>query len=260
MRFGNNYAINRLERTTIDYSGNETYELATSKGIGIKSAVLIGTTFISTLLWMTLMGKVVDYTLAFILYFGVAIANLVLQLIMAFKPLTTNKLAVPYAILEGLLLGTIIELMGLVWGSEGYAYAGLALMITIAIFLGAAFLYSTGIVKVGTGFRRFMTIALLGLVIGGFAIGIFCLIISLTSGINLWGIYVQSPIAILVSVISIIIASLYVFVTLDNVNGIIERGSDKKYEWLAAYSILLNIVWLFLELLRLFIRLLGRRK
>ncbi|MDD4244431.1 MAG: Bax inhibitor-1/YccA family protein [Bacilli bacterium] len=67
-----------------------------------------------------------------------------------------------------------------------------------------------------------------------------------------------SYIALLISIIMVIISSLYVVISLDNANMIVDAGMDKTFEWYAAFGILLNIIWLYYEVLRLLIILMSR--
>ena len=64
---------------------------------------------------------------------------------------------------------------------------------------------------------------------------------------------VNSGIALLISIIMVIISSLYVVISLDNATMIVDAGMDKTFEWYAAFGILLNIIWLYYEVLRLLI-------
>ena len=56
---------------------------------------------------------------------------------------------------------------------------------------------------------------------------------------------------IIISAFLVIVSSLYVVISLDNANRIVDSRAPKQFEWFAAYGIVINIVWLFLEVLRL---------
>ena len=42
-----------------------------------------------------------------------------------------------------------------------------------------------------------------------------------------------------------------IFVDLDNMAVVVENGLDKKYEWFAAYGLIVTLIWLYIEFLRL---------
>lgn len=238
MKFGNNFAFkNALKAEDVS---NRT---ASVKGIGLKTLLLVFIMIVSTVFMMSNLYRLGANALY--IYMGVVVVNFVLQLIMCFVPTTTKILSIPYAIFEGLLLGTIIGLVELVLPGEGFQLAGFALILTIAIFLAATILYVTGVIKAGHFFRSFMLTVLFGIMISSLVVSII--------GIFNPGIYAllfSSKLGIIISVVMIIVAGLYVVISLDNANNIVLSNCDKKYEWYAAFGIVLNIEWLFIEIFR----------
>ena len=130
----------------------------------------------------------------------------------------------------------------------------LALIITLTFFLGASVLYATGLVKVTTGFRKFMFIVLFGVVISSSTIAI----IGIFSPIVYDVFYGLGDLSLILAVLTVLIAGGYSFITLDNASKIVDAGLDKNYEWYAAFGIILNLIWLFYEVIRLVIILFGR--
>ena len=239
MKIGNNFAFKNAIKAE-DMSNNT----ASVKGIGIKTLLLTFVMIVSTVFMMTNFHRF--GTSALYIYGGVVIVNFILQLIMCFVPSTTKVLSVPYSIFEGLMLGTVIGIVELVLPGEGFQLAGLALILPIAIFLAATILYTTGVMKAGYFFRGFMLSVLLGIMISS-------LVISVIGIFNpsIYTLLFSNKIGIVISVIMIIVAGLYVVISLDNATQIVLSGCDKKYEWYAAFGILLNIEWLFIEIFRL---------
>ena len=239
MKFGNNFAFKNALKAE-DVSSSK----ASIRGIGLKTLLLVFTMIVSTVLMMTNLHRFGANALY--IYIGVVVVNFVLQLVMCFVPTTTRILSIPYSIFEGLLLGTIIGIVELALPGEGFQLAGLALILTVAIFLAATILYVTGVIKAGHFFRSFMFSVLLGIVISS-------LVVSLIGIFNpsIYGVLFGSKLGIIISVVMIIVAGLYVVISLDNANNIVLSGCDKKYEWFAAFGIVLNIEWLFIEIFRL---------
>jgi uncharacterized YccA/Bax inhibitor family protein len=72
--------------------------------------------------------------------------------------------------------------------------------------------------------------------------------------------YGNGAFSILLSVIMIILASLMILLDLNRMTEIVERGMDKKYEWYAGFGLLVTLVWLYMEFLKLFLKLSNRRR
>lgn len=240
-KFGDNVVFSRaqnLERV----SG----QVATIQGVGSKTILLVLITLISALATMFILGPLQVLSAYFIIW----IITFVLLMIMSFNPTAARVLAIPYAILEGMTVGAISGVVAIAIPDAGLLIPGLALSITMTIFLGASVLYATGVIRVSGFFRRFIYTLLLGVVITSLVVmiaGFFdSQIYELFYGVN-------SGIALLISIIMVIISSLYVVISLDNATMIVDAGMDKTFEWYAAFGILLNIIWLYYEVLRLLI-------
>lgn len=245
-KVGNNVVFTRaqnLERV----SG----QIATIQGVGSKTILLILITFISALATMFILGPLKILSA----YFLIWIITFVLLIIMSFNPWAARVLAIPYAVLEGMTVGAISGVVAIAIPEAGLLLPGLALAITMAIFLSASVLYTTGVIRVSGFFRRFMYTLLLGVIITSLVVMIAGLFNS-----QIYEIFygATSYIALLISIIMVIISSLYVVISLDNANMIVDAGMDKTFEWYAAFGILLNIIWLYYEVLRLLIILMSR--
>jgi uncharacterized YccA/Bax inhibitor family protein len=224
-------------------------ESATIQGVTSKSVILIGVTLLSAILSISLLRGLVGPLLLII----TSIATFIIGIIISFSPTKARTLSIPYAIGQGLVLGVITAIY------EGFysGIAALALVVTMAIFLVATVLYTSGIVKVGTFFRRLM----FTLLIGSLFVGLIIMIISLINPMfyqNTFG--YDSPIAFGLSAIMVVISSLYVLISLDNANRIVTYGMDQVYEWYAGFGILINIIWLYLEVLRFLAIVLNRTR
>jgi uncharacterized YccA/Bax inhibitor family protein len=232
-KFGDNVVFSRaqnLERV----SG----QVATIQGVGSKTILLVLITLISALATMFILGPLKVLSAYFIIW----IITFVLLMIMSFNPTAARVLAIPYAILEGMTVGAISGVVAIAIPDAGLLIPGLALSITMTIFLGASVLYATGVIRVSGFFRRFMYTSLVVMIAGFFNSQIYELFYGVNSGI-----------ALLISIIMVIISSLYVVISLDNATMIVDAGMDKTFEWYAAFGILLNIIWLYYEVLRLLI-------
>jgi uncharacterized YccA/Bax inhibitor family protein len=173
----------------------------------------------------------------------------VLCIIAAFKPSFSPIAAPLYAILEGFALGCISVFTNVKY--PGVAFN--AVFATLGVLTAMIILYHTRIIKVTPGFKSVLSIMLMG-------IAIFYI---LTMGLSFFGIHVplvygNSLWSIGFSVIVCGVASFYLLVDFDNIEQHVNDGSPKYLEWYCALSLLITIVWLYLEILRLFSKLRSR--
>lgn len=225
---------------------------ASIKGIIGKSGILLAITLVSALLSIYILK---DFS--FVLYLPLILVDLVFMLIMCFVPKACKVLSIPYAIAEGVMAGAIALLLEYAWPGYGLAIAGVSLIATIVIYLVATILYVTGVIKVTAKFRAVLFTMMISL----FIIGILLFLAFLIFPVFMSAFYVlieYSGLSILISIFYVILASLYCILSMDNAVQIAESGIDKDYEWYAAFGILINVIWLYYEVLRLVIRIVSR--
>lgn len=154
-----------------------------------------------------------------------------------------------YALMQGVFIGAISGLYEVIYGD---GIVSTAMISTLGVFLAMGFLYRSGLIKVTDKFRRVMFTILLGLLISSFVL----FIISLLGGLSTFSL----GFLLLISAISTVVASLYLLIDFDNISMMIETGADRQYEWVMALSLMVTLVWLYIELLRLIAILSNRRK
>ena len=243
----NNFVFRRAEAYGSEYVG----DVASAKGVSTKTFLLILVTMIATLAGIFVLGPVGVMSL----YLPIIIADIALLLIMTFVPSTTKVLSIPYAILEGLMIGAIVGILEIALPGLGFSIGATAFVATMVIFLVASVLYLSGAIRVTNKLRKFMFTAIISLAISSLVIGIMSIF---NPGIAY--VFSYGPIALLIALIYVAIASVYVVLSLDNAYSIVESGLSKDYEWYAAFGILINIIWLFYEVLRLIIIIVARNR
>lgn len=248
-----NVILRKMEN--FDYDSSES---ASMTGVGIKSGILLLVCLVAACFSMILFNTVsndmiVVYTLAII-------GTVVFQIIITVNPLTANILSIPYVICEGITIGVLCDLMEFALPGEGFAIASGALIITLGIVFAACILYSHAGLRAKPGFIKFFIILIFGISIGSIFFTITALFTKLFSGISLWSIYFGSSISIVVSVIMVVVASIYVFITIQNTDDVVSYGMNKEYEWYAGFGIAVSVIWLFLEVLELLLRIAARSK
>lgn len=234
-----------------------TGENASYLGISVKSGIMLVICFISACLTIVFLNSLSVEAIAF--YVIATLVTVVFQLIISFKPHTASKLSIPYVICEGLVIGIICDLLKYAFPEEGLSIAAMALMITFGILVASIILYSNHRLRLSTGFLKVFFIITFGILIASILFSIISLILLLTSGVNLWLMYLYSPLSILISVVMVLVSAVYVYMNIQSVSELVENGTDKKYEWYISFGLVMSIIWLFLEILRLLIRILASK-
>lgn len=245
-----NPVVRRLENQGF-VSAEDT---ASYKGLALKSLYFILLTIVAASI--TFFSFVVLLEVHTNLLIGLLIAGPIIAFICAmiasFIPSATAIAGSIYAVMEGMIVGVVSALVDYL--IPGVVFAALAA--TLGVFLIMMVLYATGAIRVGNRFRRFMISALLGILF--FNIVVF--IIGLFNGAVYDTIYGNGAIALIISVVMVIVASLMILFDLDRMTRIVQNGMDKKYEWLGAFGLTVTIIWLYVEFLRLFLIIASRRR
>ena len=174
-----------------------------------------------------------------------------LTFFLMWKPHLARIVAPIYAIAEGFFVGAI---------SRAYEtwYDGIVVQAagaTIAVFGVMLVLYRTRVIRVTERFRRIVVTATIGVMV---FYGISFLI-RLFAGADSVS-FLRSP-SLLGIGFSIFVAGLAAFnlaLDFDFIEKGTKQGLDRKFEWYAAFGLLVTIIWLYLELLRLLAKLRER--
>lgn len=172
----------------------------------------------------------------------------IVTMVVIFKKSTAPLLAPVYSFLEGIALGIISAF----YQAQYAGIVGQAVVITLLVFGTMLFLYKTGIIKVNRTF-------ILGVTAATGAIALFYLV---SLGLMFFGINVpyftsNSGLSIAINVFICIIAALNFGIDFEFINQMTSRPDIPKYmEWYAGFSLMVTLVWLYIEILRL----LGRSR
>ncbi len=216
----------------------------TVQGVVKKTAFLLtlsATTAIGLFLYALMAGlsSGMLYPLAIVALFvgmGLGIAS-------AFKPHLAKSLAVPYALVEGVLLGALSAVMYRIYPSVPMMALS-ATFVTAAIMLG---LYATGVIKVTEKFRSIVLSAVFAIAI----VYIVQWVMKLVFGSSIPYLFDGGMLAIGFSLFVILIASFTLLLDFDNVEQGVYYGVDENFEWVHSIGILSTLVWMYIEFLRL---------
>lgn len=244
-----NPAMNRLHKYPQTSDNTATYS-----GVALKAFYFVLLTMISAIVsFVFSIELAISASQIFIvLLIGIPIVAFILSLVAVFAPSTAPVTGSLYAVLQGFLVGFISLIFEASYGGVVFA----ALLSTIVVLLLMTVLYSTGIIRVGAFFKKFMISALLGILVSQLII----FIISLFTPALRILFYGDGPLSIIISVIMVIAASLMILFDFKHISEVVENKLDKKYEWVAAFGLLITIIWLYMEFLKLFAKIASSRK
>lgn len=169
------------------------------------------------------------------------IGGLITALTLSFNPSWAPMAAPAYAVLEGLALGTVSKFAEMRY--PGIAVNAMALTFgTMGVMLAC---YRTGLLRATPVFQRTIILATAGIAI----LYIVSLVMSLF-GMSIPMLHDASPLGIGISVVITGIAAFNLILDFD----LFERnsyGSPKYMEWYCGFSLLVTLVWLYIEILNL---------
>ena len=228
---------------------------ATYKGVAVKALILCGVTIFCALASAALLFNPATAWLAMILLLISLPTVLVAMIIIMFAPQTVKVTGTIYVVAMGILVGAASAVTGAAYGGVVLS----ALLSTLGVFGVMLTLYATGVVKVGQKFKSFMYTALIAVVI----INLLMFVLSLIfQGVrDLFYSNGQATLfSIGASVLMVLLASFFILIDLSNIDDLVRGGFDKKYEWNAAFGLTVTLIWLYMEFLRLFMKIASRRR
>jgi uncharacterized YccA/Bax inhibitor family protein len=213
-------------------------DVMTIDDVVMKTVGLIGTTALAGAATFAL----VPDSLLGAAWISGAMIGLVLGLVISFAQLANPVLIITYAVVEGVFLGAV---------SKFYEslYNGIvlqAVIATLGTFLAMAVMYRAKIIRATPKFMKIV----IGFAIGLTIVMVVNLVVTLfTSSPTV--LRDGGPIAILFSLVCIGVAALMFVINFKQIEDGVAVGLPRKYGWLGAFGILVELVWMYLEFLRL---------
>jgi len=117
----------------------------------------------------------------------------------------------------------------------------------MATFAGMFIAWKVGVIKVTDRSRRIFGMA----VIGYLLFGLVNLVFAFATGG--WGL-IGSQFGLLICVVGVGMAAYSLAIDFDTIDRAVAAGLPERYSWLMGHGLIVSLVWLYLELLRLFTR------
>ena len=173
----------------------------------------------------------------------------VIALFTIFRPKNSPYTAPAYAAIEGVALGGITMIFEAQYPGIGIQAIGL----TFGILASLLFCYKSGIIKPTENFRLMIFAGTMGI----FILYLVSFIMSFF-GNNIGFIHSNGLFGIGFSLFVVAIASLNLVLDFDFIEEGAEKGMPKYLEWYGAFSLMVTLIWLYLEILRLLAKIRSR--
>jgi uncharacterized YccA/Bax inhibitor family protein len=177
------------------------------------------------------------------------IGGLIVAMVTIFKKQWAGITAPIYALLEGLVLGSISAMLEVRF--PGIAIQAVSLTFGTLIVLLLA--YRSGLIAVTEKFRLGIIAAT-----GGIALFYIVEIVLGFFGIHFTAINGSGAIGIGFSVFVVIIAALNLVLDFDFIETGVRVGAPKYMEWYGAFGLMVTLIWLYFEILRLLSKIRSR--
>ncbi len=236
-------------------SGNPALSAKTFKnavGTGTEK-MTIGGTVNKTAMSLLLLMATASYTWTnpspALMMFGL-FGGLIMAIITIFKKTWAPYTVSGYALLKGLALGGISRFFEM-------QYPGIvsqAVFLTFGILAALLLAYKSGLIKATENFKLGVVAATGGI----FFLYLISWIMSMFGG-SIGFIHNNDTFGILFSLGVVVIASLNLVLDFDFIEEGAEMGAPKYMEWYGAFGLLITLIWLYLEILRLLVKLYSRK-
>lgn len=176
------------------------------------------------------------------------IGGFILALVTVFFPKVSPITAPIYAALEGLLLGSASAYFESV-------YSGIviqAVSLSLGILAVMLFVFITGIIRATEKFKIGVVAAT-----GGICLVYLADMVLSWFGVRVPYIHEGGVIGIGFSLLVVVIAALNLILDFDFIEKGVEQQAPKYMEWYGGFSLLVTLIWMYLEILRLLAKLSG---
>ncbi|MCA6069596.1 MAG: Bax inhibitor-1/YccA family protein [Endomicrobium sp.] len=173
----------------------------------------------------------------------ILLGGFVLAMISIFKQAASPFLSPIYAICEGLALGAI----SLYFEKAHTGIVVNAILLTVCVLFCMLAAYKTGILKATPRFQRVVIFSTLAIAL----VYIVNLLLNLFGAGSFPYLHNSSGLGIVINLAIVIVASLKLIIDFDLIEQGVQYGAPKYMEWYSAFSLMITLVWLYIEVLRL---------
>jgi uncharacterized YccA/Bax inhibitor family protein len=168
--------------------------------------------------------------------------GMILGVVISLKQISNPAAILAYAAFEGVFLGGVSKLFN-------EAYNGIvvqAIVGTLGVAAVVLFLYSSGKIRVTPQFTKMV----IGATAGYMLLLLTNVVVSFFHSGGL-GLFNGGLLSIGISALAIGLAAMNLVLDFDFIANGVRQGLPERYGWLAAFGLVVTLVWLYIEILRL---------
>ena len=183
-----------------------------------------------------------------------AIGGFIVAIVISFKKEWSAYLSPLYGLLEGLFIGGLSVVVNNAFAKSYPGIVMQAVLLTFGAVIAMFLLYRFRIIKATEKFKAVIFTATAG-------IAIFYLLAMLLRvfHIDIAFLHEGSALGIGFSLVVVAVAALNLILDFDMIEQGTAMGAPKYMEWYCAFGLMVTIVWLYVEILRLLMKLADRR-
>ena len=186
-----------------------------------------------------------------LLWIGAAIVGFVLALVNTFKKEPSAPLILAYAAAEGVFVGGISSFFEALYPGV-VVQAVIATLVVVGVTLA---LFASGKIRASKKATKVFLIAMVGYLV--FSLVNVGIMIFGGAGGNPWGLrgdfeIAGIPLGVILGVFVVVLAAYSLVLDFDFIQKGVNNRAPRKYGWTGAFGIMVTVVWLYLELLRMF--------
>jgi uncharacterized YccA/Bax inhibitor family protein len=178
-----------------------------------------------------------------------ALGGFIAALVTIFKPAWAPVTAPIYALLEGLFIGGISSIAEAQFPGIVIQAVGLTFGTCLALLMA----YKSGMIRASENFKLGVVAAT-----GGIALFYLASIILGLFGVRIPGVFGSGPVGIIFSLVVVVIAALNLVLDFDFIEQGAAQGAPKFMEWYGAFGLMVTLIWLYIEILNLLMKLRSR--
>jgi uncharacterized YccA/Bax inhibitor family protein len=185
------------------------------------------------------------------------IGGFVVALITIFKPTTAPWTAPIYAAFEGVFLGAISQVIQIQYAEKYPAAGGIvvqAVSLTGGVLFVMLFVYATRLIRVTEKLQ-------MGIVVATGALALFYVVSMVLRlfGFGAPAVFAATPLGIGFSLFVVGLAAFNLLLDFDFIEKGAQHEAPKYMEWYGAFGLMVTLIWLYIEILRLLMKLADRR-
>ncbi|MEU8841427.1 Bax inhibitor-1/YccA family protein [Streptomyces roseus] len=210
-----------------------------------RTAMTLGTVILTaTIAWIAMPVDPANVNKSYGIAVGAALVAMVLGLVQSFKRKASPPIILAYAAFEGFFLGVLSSATSTYFGAGVVIQAVLG---TMCVFASVLFAYKMRWIRVTRRFYGFVMAAAMGFML----LMVANLLFSVFAGGDGLG-FRSGGLGILFGIIGVVLGACFLALDFKQVEDGITYGAPRDEAWLAAFGLTVTLVWIYLELLRLF--------